>query len=218
MTRYDSIICDLGDVLFTWSPPSSNAIPPKTLREIFSSATWFEYEKGRVSQQTCYDRLGHELSLNPSDIRKAMEDSCASLKWDKNLAGFFRELRDANREAVRIFAMSNISQPDYEVLRSISSDMDWSIFDGIFTSFAAGRRKPELGFYRYTLSQASLDPTRTIFIDDKLENVLSARSQGLRGLVYRNFTELKQSLLNLRMRWTRHSRKLCSAAHSGYDQ
>ncbi|KAK0185494.1 Haloacid dehalogenase-like hydrolase-domain-containing protein [Armillaria mellea] len=197
MTRYDSIICDLGDVLFTWSPPSSNAIPPKTLREIFSSATWFEYEKGRVSQQICYDRLGHEFSLNPSDIRKAIEESCASLKWDKDLAGFFRELRDANREAVRIFAMSNISQPDYEVLRSISSDTDWSIFDGIFTSFAAGRRKPELGFYRYTLSQASLDPTRTIFIDDKLENVLSARSQGLRGLVYRNFTELKQSLLNL---------------------
>ncbi|SJL17011.1 uncharacterized protein ARMOST_20551 [Armillaria ostoyae] len=197
MTRYDSIICDLGDVLFTWSPPSSHAIPPKTLSEIFSSATWFEYEKGRVSQQTCYDRLGHELSLNPADVRKAIEDSCASLKWDKNLASFFRELKDANREALRIFAMSNISQPDYEALRSISSDMDWSIFDDIFTSFAAGRRKPELGFYRYTLSQASLDPSRTIFIDDKLENVLSARSQGLYGLMYHNFTELKQSLLNL---------------------
>ncbi|KAK0244731.1 HAD-like domain-containing protein [Armillaria nabsnona] len=197
MARYDSIICDLGDVLFTWAPPSSHAIPPKTLREIFSSATWFEYEKGRVSQQTCYDRLGHELSLNPADVRKAIEDSCTSLKWDKNLASFFRELKDANREALRIFAMSNISQPDYEALRNISSDMDWSIFDGIFTSFAAGRRKPELGFYRHTLSQASLDPSRTIFIDDKLENVLSARSQGLYGLVYHNPTELKQSLLNL---------------------
>ncbi len=93
--------------------------------------------------------------------------------------------------------MSNISQPDYEALRSISSDMDWSIFDDIFTSFAAGRRKPELGFYRHTLSQASLDPSRTIYIDDKLENVLSARSQGLHGLMYHNPTELKQSLLNL---------------------
>lgn len=217
MPRYNSIICDLGDVLFTWSLPTSDTIPPKTLRDIFSSAIWFEYEKGRVSQQTCYDRLGRELSLNPADIHKALQDSCASLKWDKNLASFFRELKDANREAVRIFAMSNISQPDYEALRSISSDMDWSIFDGIFTSFAAGKRKPELGFYHYTLTQASLDPSRTVFIDDKLENVLSARSQGLHGLVYHNFTELKQSLLNLRMCWTSHSGKLRSAAHSGYN-
>ncbi|KAG7442323.1 HAD-like protein [Guyanagaster necrorhizus] len=197
MARYDSIICDLGDVLFSWSPPTSNTIPPKTLREIFSSATWFEYEKGRISQETCYDRLGHELSLNPADIHRVVEDSCASLKWDRNLANFFQELKDKNRGALHIFAMSNISQPDYDALRNISADMDWSFFDGIFTSFAAGRRKPDLGFYRYTLSQANLDPSRTIFIDDKLENVLSARSQGLYGLVYRDFTELKQSLLNL---------------------
>ncbi len=75
--------------------------------------------------------------------------------------------------------------------------MDWSIFDDIFTSFAAGARKPDLGFYRYALSQANLDPSRTIFIDDKSENVLSARSQGLHGLVYRESKELKQSLLSL---------------------
>ncbi len=75
--------------------------------------------------------------------------------------------------------------------------MDWSIFDDIFTSFAAEARKPDLKFYRYALLQANLEPSRTIFIDDKSENVLSARSQGLHGLVYRESKELKQSLLSL---------------------
>ncbi|KAK0185482.1 hypothetical protein F5146DRAFT_937224, partial [Armillaria mellea] len=50
---------------------------------------------------------------------------------------------------------------------------------------------------RYTLSEANLDPSRTIFIDDKPENVLSVCSQGLHGLVYRDFTEIKRELLNL---------------------
>ncbi|KAG7442272.1 uncharacterized protein BT62DRAFT_442952 [Guyanagaster necrorhizus] len=74
------------------------------------------------------------------------------------MASFFQELKDKNRGALHIFAMSNISQPDYEALRSISADTNWSFFDDIFTSFLAGRRKPNLGFYRYTLSQATSIP------------------------------------------------------------
>ncbi|KAG7442307.1 HAD-like protein [Guyanagaster necrorhizus] len=197
MARYNAIICDLGDVLFTWSPPPNQILPLNTLRRVLSSSTWFEYEKGRISQQTCYDNIGRELSTSPMDIRKGIEGSCASLRCNLDLVSFFRELKDTTEGGLRIFAMSNISQPDYDALRSITVDMDWSIFDGIFTSFAAGTRKPELKFYRYALSQASLDPSRTIFIDDRLENVLSARSQGLHGLMYRESKELKQSLLSL---------------------
>ncbi|KAK0201383.1 hypothetical protein DFS33DRAFT_1276282 [Desarmillaria ectypa] len=85
----------------------------------------FEYEKGRISRQTCYDCLGHELSLIPADIRMANEELHASLRCNTNLLGFLRELKDVKQGALRIFAMSNISQPDYEALRRISSDMDW---------------------------------------------------------------------------------------------
>ncbi|SJL17034.1 uncharacterized protein ARMOST_20575 [Armillaria ostoyae] len=197
MMRYDTIICDLGDVLFTPPLQSSRTLSTKYFRLIFSSSTWFEYEKGRISQEACYNHLGHELCLNPVNIRKACEERHASLRSNTNLVNFLRELKDSNQGALRIFAMSNLSQPDYEALRRDSSDVDWSLFDGIFTSFAAGRGKPDPGFYRYTLSQASLDPSRTIFIDDKPENVLSACSQGLHGLVYRDLTELKRALLNL---------------------
>ncbi|PBK95944.1 HAD-like protein [Armillaria gallica] len=196
MTRYDAILCDLGDVLFTWSPSANHTLPLNTLRSVLSSSTWFEYEKGRISQQTCYDRIGRELSISPVDIHKAIEESCASLRCDSGLVSFLRELKDSTGGTLRIFAMSNISQPDYDALRSVG-DMDWSIFDGIFTSFAAGARKPDLKFYKYALLQVNLEPSRTIFIDDKLENVLSARSQGLHGLVYRESKELKQSLLSL---------------------
>ncbi|KAK0460196.1 HAD-like domain-containing protein [Desarmillaria tabescens] len=197
MARYNAILCGLGDVLFTWSPPPNSTLPLNTLRRVLSSSTWFEYEKGRISQQACYDSLGRELSISPIYVRKAIEESCASLRCNLDLVNFLRELKDSTGETLRIFGISNISQPDYDALRSIADNMDWSIFDGIFTSFAARTRKPELKFYRYALSQANLEPSRTIFIDDKLENVLSARSQGVHGIVYREPKELKQSLLSL---------------------
>ncbi|KAG7442267.1 uncharacterized protein BT62DRAFT_922697 [Guyanagaster necrorhizus] len=148
MAPYDAIICDLSDLLFTWSARSNCTLSTELPLLNFSSSTWLEYEKGRISQETCYARLGHEFSLDPVDIRKAAEDSCASLKWDTNLENFFHGLKDENRETMCVFAMFNISQPGYEALWSVSADMNWSIFDSIFTSFAAGRRKPDLGFYR----------------------------------------------------------------------
>ncbi|KAK0244744.1 HAD-like domain-containing protein [Armillaria nabsnona] len=197
MAQHDAIICDLGDVFFTLPLQSSHTLSTKHLRLIFSSSTWFEYEKGRISQEACYNRLGHELFLDPADIRKAGEELHASLRCNTNLAGFLRELKDSNEGALRIFAMSNISQPDYEALRRDLSDIDWSLFDGIFTTFEAGRRKPDPEFYRYTLSEAGLNPSRIRFIDDKPENVISACSQGLHCLVYRDFTEVKRALLNL---------------------
>ncbi|KAG7442256.1 uncharacterized protein BT62DRAFT_1079381 [Guyanagaster necrorhizus] len=134
----------------------------------------FDIVGGHVSQETCHSSLRHEFSLDPVDIRKAAEDSCASLKWDTNLEIFFHELKDENRETMCIFAMFNVSHPGYEALQSVSADMNWSIFDGIFTFFVAGRRKPDFGFYRCTLSQANLDPSRTIFIDDEREHTLGA--------------------------------------------
>ncbi len=147
MAQYDAIICDLGDVLFTLPLQSSHTLSTKRLRLIFSSSTWFEYETGRISQEACYNRLGHELFLDPADIRKAVEELHASLRCNTNLASFLREFKDSNQGALHIFAMSNISQ-HYEALRRDSSGMDWSLFDGIFTSFAAGRRKPDPEFYR----------------------------------------------------------------------
>ncbi|PBK95957.1 hypothetical protein ARMGADRAFT_1163628 [Armillaria gallica] len=172
IAQYDTILCDLGN--FSLPLQSSHTLSTKHFRSIFSSSTWFEYETGRIAQVACYDRLGHGLSLDPADIRKAGGELHTSLRCNTNLASFLRELKDSNQGALRIFA-----------------------FDGIFTSFEAGRRKSDPEFYRYTPSEASLDPSRTIFIDDKPENVLSACSQGLHGLVYRDFTEVKRALLNL---------------------
>lgn len=54
LTSPKGIIFDLGDVLFTWSPNTTTTIPAKMMQSILSSATWIEYECGRIEQDACY--------------------------------------------------------------------------------------------------------------------------------------------------------------------
>lgn len=192
---YTTLIFDLGDVLFKWSANTNTSISPRTLRSILNSPTWFDYERGRVTEADCYDLVSKEFCVAPEEIRQAFQDARDSLQADHDLIGIIRELKAQSDGRLRVYAMSNISLPDWEVLRT--KPADWSIFDSVFTSGAAGERKPNLGFYRHVITSTGLQPHQTIFIDDKLENVLSARSLGFTGIVFDSPSSVKRALRNL---------------------
>ncbi|TFK75393.1 HAD-like protein [Pluteus cervinus] len=193
--EFTTIIFDLGDVLFKWSAPKELPVSPKTLRKILSSPTWFNYERGLLTEDECYEQVGQEYSLQPSDIRRAFLEARESLVANDDLIALIHELKKQSEGQLRVFAMSNISKPDYAVLRT--KPADWSVFDEVFTSGMVGERKPHLGFYRHVVATTRIDPRRTIFVDDKLENVLSARSLGMYGIVFDSPGPVKRALRNL---------------------
>lgn len=63
------------------------------------------------------------------------------------------------------------------------------MFDRVFASGEAHERKPNLGFYKHVLNESGVDSLRTVFVDDKLENVLSARSLACKGIVFDSCSE-----------------------------
>jgi FMN phosphatase YigB (HAD superfamily) len=192
---YTAIIFDLGDVLFQWSAETKTSISPRTLRSILNSPTWFDYERGRLSEADCYTAISSEFDVSSNEVRQAFQDARDSLQANHDLIGLIRELKIQSNGSLKVYAMSNISRPDWEVLRT--KPADWSIFDEVFTSGAAGERKPNLGFYRHVITATGLQPRQTIFVDDKLENVLSARSLGFCGIVFDNASAVKRALRNL---------------------
>ncbi|KAJ6617998.1 Haloacid dehalogenase-like hydrolase-domain-containing protein [Mycena sp. CBHHK59/15] len=190
-----AIVFDIGDVLFSWSSRTNTAISPGTLKKFLSSLTWFDYERGRITQERCYERIGEEFSFQPLEIRLAFEQALGSLECNHDLVNFIRELKTHCNESLKVFAMSNISLPDYTVLRT--KPADWNIFEDIFISGVVGERKPDLAFYRHVLCETGIDPHRTVFVDDKLDNVLSARSLGFHGIVFESADAVKRALKNV---------------------
>lgn len=186
------LIFDLGDVLFSWSPVTSTSISPKVLKRFLSSTIWQEYECGRLSEDDCYRLVGEKFSLDPKEVRQAICDARESLQPDDAFIDFIRELQTEANGALRIFAMSNISAPDYAVARG--KPADWSIFERVFTSAEAGMRKPELCFYKYVVDAIEAEPSSVVFVDDRFENVLAARSLGMNGIVFDDVKRVRQAL------------------------
>lgn len=220
---FNALILDLGDVLFSWSSQTSTSITSGDLKKCVASITWFDYERGRISQEVCYQRLAAEFSLDPREVGAAFEQARGSLTYDHDLADFIQELKSESQGMLKVFAMSNISVPDYSALRAKYAN--WDIFDAIFTSGAAGERKPELAFYRHVLSETGVDPSRTVFIDDKRDNVLSARSLGMRGINFASAQAAKRALRNIfgdpmlrgRQFLKKNARNLSSVTDDGFE-
>lgn len=178
-----AVIFDLGDVLFTWSATTTTTVPARKLRDILSTPIWDSYERGEITRDVCYELSAQKFSIKPSEISEALSQARESLQSNDAIIQLLRELK--KDPSVQLYAMSNIGKEDFGDLESI---MDWSLFDRIFTSAAAGTRKPEMSFYRYVLNQINLDGNQVIFIDDKQENVHAASELGIRGFVFEEST------------------------------
>lgn len=72
-----------------------------------------------------------------------------------------------------------------------------AIGHGVLTSFDAGVMKPDTGIYAQAEARFDLVPGRTVFIDDRAENIETARARGWHGIVHRTFDDTREALLRL---------------------
>ena len=198
---YTSLVLDIGGVLLDYSAPArtENFIPNEVIHRIFRSSTWFEFERGRITQAHCYRAVADEIGRTQEDVSATFAAMRLTLRLNESLMRILRAWKQA-KPTLRVYAMSNISSPDWEYIRGFFSPEDLALFDHVFTSASAGIRTPDLGFYRLVLADTKLDPHTTLYVDDRLDNVVSARSFGLSTVT---FSTTEKLLDHLRERSTR---------------
>ncbi|KAH6908742.1 HAD-like domain-containing protein [Coprinopsis sp. MPI-PUGE-AT-0042] len=170
-----SIIFDLGDVLFNWSCDVT-IVPKETLRAILTSSTWNEYECGRPNEEdVCYTQVGNDVFGHARD----------SLTPDARMFNLIKELKRSHKD-LKVFAMSNISAPDWKVLQPKLDTSRWGLFDARFPSCEAGVRKPDPEFFKHVIHKANIDPKSTIFVDDNASNIETAKALGFYAIRFEN--------------------------------
>lgn len=213
-----AVIFDLGDVLFTWSARTTSTIPASELRQILSTPIWHAYDRGEITRDACYELSARKFGLQASEVAEAFAQARKSCQPDTSVVALIRDLSE--NPATQVYAMSNIGKEDFEEL---ATRMDWTLFDQIFTSAAAGMRKPELAFYRHVLDHIGLRGDQVVFIDDKKENVQAARALGIRGQTFGQSTilTLRTMMMNPISRgWQylfQNAGRLNSVTNSGVD-
>jgi len=192
--QWDAIFLDLGDVVFKWSTEST-VQPGAALKSIMKSDSYARYEIGQIETEDEFSSIiGQDLGLDSDFVRTTFQAARKSLEANDELVGFIQELKRTT--GISVYAMSNIPRSDADYLsREHPSTM--SVFDRVFASGAHGSRKPDPPFYRMVLADSQLVPERTIFVDDKIQNVDAARNLGMRGLHFESTNALCDNLRGL---------------------
>ncbi|MEO7366323.1 MAG: HAD family phosphatase [Gemmatimonadaceae bacterium] len=71
------------------------------------------------------------------------------------------------------------------------------IFDAFLSSCWLGLRKPTAAFYKRALDIAQANPAKSVFIDDREQNIIPARALGMNVIHYQSATQLQTELQKL---------------------
>ncbi|HVA82850.1 MAG TPA: HAD family phosphatase [Candidatus Aquilonibacter sp.] len=108
-------------------------------------------------------------------------------------------LEKALRKSYTVAFLSNIDFSRYDIAMSI---LDMKHFDYDFASCYMKLRKPDPEIYKVVAKRMGLKPGEIVFVDNRLDNVLGARSAGMKALWFKGSRAvLERQLKKLGLKW-----------------
>ncbi len=173
-----NIIFDLGGVLFARDPSKV----PSEILEFFSFITekkmpefWEEYDRGtRTLEQT----MQHLCEIKGCTPEVCAEYIKISIDLQEPIPATQAMIYELKQSGYKLYVLSNMSRDYISMLRK--HDV-YALFDGEVVSCEEHTVKPEERIYNILLERYNLDPAESLFIDDRPENVETARRLGING-------------------------------------
>ncbi|MGO9516200.1 MAG: HAD family hydrolase [Candidatus Korobacteraceae bacterium] len=186
--RWDVVIFDYGRVLSI--APSHDELqqfaalvgvnePP--FFEIYS-ATRHEYDCGRANfhqhWQAFSDAAG--VTLQPAQVERIVEmETLMWLRVNQEALALAREIKALG---VRIAILSNMP---HDLLAYVQREFEWlDEFEVKIWSCELGMVKPDPSIYRVCLDALGCEAQRTLFFDDRPNNVEAARELGMEAYIF----------------------------------
>lgn len=95
------------------------------------------------------------------------------------------------KNSSRVVCGTNVIDPHYYYHLNYGH---YDIFDYVYASNKIGLSKPDPAFYKYILRCEEIKPEHTIFIDDNKEHVLSAKKIGIKSILFKNLSSLRNQM------------------------
>ncbi len=189
------IVFDIGWVFVGIHPQPmldflvNHGAPPMDLNATLEQVGLNDHQTGRLDGAGLIERLA---ALAPRASIAAVRQ-----QWLNILAPHADMMQLARQVATQhgVYLLSNIGDLHWEHLAARYS-VD-RIGHGALPSFQAGVMKPDTAIYAQAERKFALNPAKTVFVDDRAQNIGAARARGWHGIVHRNFHDTRQALLRL---------------------
>ena len=150
--------------------------------------------------------------ISPDQFRKTIRDHYVNFLSDQDIDEAWNamllfipdhriQLLQQIKTNYKTYLLSNSNQIHYECyLKNFREQIGLADFTALFEktyfSFLIGLKKPGREIYDFVLSDSSLNPTETLFIDDTLENVEGAEAAGINSLFLKEGKEIADLFTN----------------------
>lgn len=185
----DTVVFDLGGVLIDWNP-SYVLTDDELVVALDIDGAQRELDLG-----TPLDRVHATWRDTYADRAEHVDRYFHG--WHDTVAGALDDvveiLEELRERPLGLYALSNFSGDLFREVSPRFEFLKW--FDGLLISGDEGIIKPDPAIYELLLDRFDLTARRTVFIDDRVENIEAARAAGLVGIHFRSAAQLRRELV-----------------------
>lgn len=194
----EAVVFDIGGVLVEWDPRHlyrsllSEHEMEAFLGEICTLEWHAQHDRGVPFADSALE-LSARHPEHEALIRAWGE------RWDEMIPGSYPGtvaiVHELHRTGIVLAGLTN--WPAETFPRAVERFPFLGLLDPIVVSGREGIAKPDPALFRILIERASLDPLRTVYIDDAPANVTAASDLGFVALHYRTATDLRSELVGM---------------------
>ena len=188
--KYDAIIFDLGGVIinldYQRTTKAFEELGMTNFQEVYSQVAqtdlFNQFETGMISSQHFINKLLPYLPTGTSANRVVNAWNAMILDVPKEKTRLLSFLKNTTRT----FLLSNTNEIHMQKVRrewsKVSEFPMENYFEKIYLSHELKMRKPNSDIFLHVCNENTLDPSKTLFIDDTLQHIEGAQKIGLQTI------------------------------------
>jgi putative hydrolase of the HAD superfamily len=193
-----NVIFDVGGVLvdFRWRALMDDLGLPHERQDefeknVFGSKWWGELDRGKLDEEYVLSKIRENNKEHIKEFELVWANKEELVKTYDYVNPWLDSLKE---RGLKIYLLSNYPKSIFALHEEKGKFTFIDKIDGKVVSGFIGMVKPDAEIYEHLMDKYGLKAEECVFIDDRDENIDSAKALGMMGIVFKNYNQASTEL------------------------